>query len=277
MDNSYDVIIPCYNEEEEALRLTLLSILFQSVPPQLIFIVDDFSPKPVTIPEGVPHEKIVLNRNSTNLGISLSRNSAIEKSTSKYIACINVEVLPDKDWAENTIRVLEERDRAVACYTRIVPQNRNVLNRYRMRFFEKKFPSQTQVSDWAPGHAVMFNSNAIKTIGGYNQQLKTIHEDFEICERLKGAGGQIYYCHESKCVSIQEDSLHNLAKKQLFRNGFSLIEEIDYEAAKRSLVGTCKNRMTRNMVKLRWLFLYYDIQLFFLSVSILNQKKHGKR
>jgi len=94
-----DAIIPVYGERSEALAATLSACLKQTFPVSRIFVVDDGSPEPVSLPawaESSP--QISLIRLSENQGISAARNAAIARSSATFLACVNTEVLPDPDW-----------------------------------------------------------------------------------------------------------------------------------------------------------------------------------
>src|SRR5262250_259623 len=89
-----DVVIPVYGERSEALAKTLSACLKQSYPISRIFIVDDGSPEPISLPDwAVSLPEICLLRLPQNQGISIARNAAIVRSKARLVACINTEVL----------------------------------------------------------------------------------------------------------------------------------------------------------------------------------------
>src|SRR5437868_1112840 len=105
--NTVDAVIPVYGERAEALDATLRACCQQSHQFQKIIIVDDGSPRPVTLPtwaESAPN--ISLLRLPQNRGISGARNYGIAHCHAPFLACINVEVLPDPDWLVTCIEYL---------------------------------------------------------------------------------------------------------------------------------------------------------------------------
>lgn len=265
---SIGIIIPCYNEEKGALESTIRACNTQSILPEKIVLIDDCSSMPVELSKEVMNINIIEFRNDINLGISASRNKGIALLDTKYIACINVDVLPQNNWLEVCQAYMDENSVCGACYTKIIPNPNNLVSKYRMRFQEKQFKNYTGLSDWAPGHAVFFRKEVLDKVKGYNEQLRLIYEDSEICERIKTEGYEIHFIASTYCESIQKDTLQLIAKKQIIRNGFLLNDKIELGPLIISLINTLKNRLWRNFLKLRWQFLPLDFITFFLSIRI---------
>src|SRR5207249_3885755 len=94
-----DVIIPVFNERQEAIGATLDACLNQTYPVSHIFVIDDGSPVPAVIPQRIEAiGKVSLMRLPQNQRNAAARNAGIEKSAAPLIACVNCEVLPAKDW-----------------------------------------------------------------------------------------------------------------------------------------------------------------------------------
>src|SRR5580704_4418396 len=96
-----DIVIPVFGERSDALSATLSASANQTSPVGTIFVVDDGSPEPVSLPDAAQSSpRVSLLRLSYNQGISAARNAAIALSDATFIACINTEVLPDPDWLD---------------------------------------------------------------------------------------------------------------------------------------------------------------------------------
>jgi cellulose synthase/poly-beta-1,6-N-acetylglucosamine synthase-like glycosyltransferase len=217
---SVDVVIPVYNERQEALEKTLRACFEQTYPIRRIFIVDDGSNEPVSLPIWARSSpQVSLLRHSHNQGISAARNQAIACSNSSLLACVNVEVLPDRDWLAACEGYLSEHPNVGACYTRVVPESPDrLLTRWRIQFHEQKYNEQSGPCVFAPGHAVLFRKKAVDSVGGYDPRYRRNYEDSDICERMRRLGWETHYVAKSRCVSTQKDSLRGLAAKQLLRD-----------------------------------------------------------
>lgn len=259
-----DVVIPVYGEREQALTETLAACMKQNYPINKIFVVDDGSPQAVCLPAWAQASpRLTLLRLAENQGISVARNAAIALSNSPLVACVNTEVLPDPDWLATCTRYLLGHPSVGACYTRIVSIHPDrLLTRWRMRFQESKYGDRTKITPFAHGHAVLFRRQAIEAVGGYDPRLRLTHEDSDICFRMRDAGWETLYIAESRCISIQEDSLEQLSKKELRSIGW-------YSPAKGSLASTYVSmtkltliHVARNLAKGRLYFLPIDAAIW---------------
>jgi cellulose synthase/poly-beta-1,6-N-acetylglucosamine synthase-like glycosyltransferase len=270
---SVDVVIPVYGERQEGLAATLSACLKQTYPVSTIFVVDDGSPKPVSLPEWAESSAQIclfrLIRAPRNSGISAARNAAIAFSEAPLLACINVEILPDSDWLATCEEYLSSHPGVGACFTRTVPQSSTrILTRWRLRFQESKYGESSGPSLFAPGHAVLFRKEAVDVVGGYDVRYRRHHEDSDICHRMRKSGWETHYVAKSRCVSIQEDSLKLLAAKQLRDSGWyspgeSSLARLYFNLSRWTLI-----RAGRNLLKGRLSFTPIDAALWVAALWI---------
>ena len=265
-----DFVVPVYGERDEALSATVSACLKQTHPISRIFVVDDGSSRSVSLPGWAQaSEQIYLLRLAQNGGISAARNAGLANCDTQLVACINAEVLPDPDWLATCVGYLQSHSTAGAVYTRLVPFKPNrLLSRWRMRFLETKFGRECGASQFAPGHAVLFRREALDAVGGYDARYRLHHEDSDICLRMKTVGWETHYIATSRCISIQEDSLKQLAQKELR-------ESYWYSPAQSSLIHLYLHlskwtlvRAGRNLVKGRWSFLPLDAAIWACALWI---------
>src|SRR5262249_17093144 len=180
-------------------------------------VVDYGSPDLVVIPEWADRlGRLSTIRLAVNGGISAARNAGIRESKAPFIACINAEILPDKNWLATCMNYLQDHKAVGAVYTRMVPRNPDHLaTQWRMRFLEARFGEKSGSAIFAPGHAVLFRREALSAVGGYDVRHRLHHEDSDVCIRMKKEGWETHYVAESRCVSIQEDSIRLCALKEL--------------------------------------------------------------
>jgi cellulose synthase/poly-beta-1,6-N-acetylglucosamine synthase-like glycosyltransferase len=264
-----DVVVPVYKERPEAVHATLAALLAQTYPASKIYVIDDCSPAPVVLPEEFQsHEKICLIRLENNGGISAARNFGIEKCTAPFLACVNCEVLLAKDWIAACINYLASDVKFGVAYTRMVPYRpESLLSRWRMRFQEPSFPDVSGRAPFAPGHAMFFRREAIERVGGFDVRMRC-DEDSDICIRIDRAGWQTHFVADSECVSIQRDTLTQLARKELTRSDWESPE--DYFIGRFILfrIKWTLVRMARNFAKLRFHFLPVDFAVFLTSIKL---------
>jgi cellulose synthase/poly-beta-1,6-N-acetylglucosamine synthase-like glycosyltransferase len=277
--NSVDVIIPVFNERPEAIQATLDACLLQTHPVSNIYVIDDGSPTPATIPPRIEATgRVSLTRLLQNQRNAAARNAGLAKSTAPLVACVNCEVLPAQDWLATCVSYLLEHPHVGVCFTRTVPDHPNrLLSRWRMRFQETHFGDVTGSSHFAPGHAVLFRREAIEKVGRYNAILGNVCEDSDICERIRTAGWDTHYIAQSRCVSIQNNTVAEFAKKELSRNDWDSpkdypLSRLVLQRSKWTLV-----RMGRNLLKGRLLFLPVDVAVWAMTVKIAISKTLATR
>jgi cellulose synthase/poly-beta-1,6-N-acetylglucosamine synthase-like glycosyltransferase len=267
---SVDVVLPVFNERPEAIEATLDACLTQTHSVSHVYVIDDGSPAPAAIPKRIASTgRVTLTRLPQNQRNAAARNAGVAKCTSTFIACVNCEVLLAQDWLETCLGYLSQHPDVGVCFTRIVPDHpKRLLSRWRMRFQETKFGPATGPAHFAPGHAVLFRREAVEKVGRYNNRLGNVSEDSDICERIRAAGWDTHFLAQSYCVSIQNNTVTEFAKKELSRNDWESPK--DYPLS-RLILDRSKwtaIRMGRNLVKGRLLFLPVDLAVWAVAIKI---------
>jgi cellulose synthase/poly-beta-1,6-N-acetylglucosamine synthase-like glycosyltransferase len=269
---AYDIVIPCYGERLPALQATVAGCLNQSARANALWVIDDASPDPVSRESLPADDRIHLIRFDINRGISAARMAAIGQSQTEYVACVNVDILPAHDWAEACLAYLQEHPGVGAVFTRLHAANRRLLTRWRMRFHEEKYDRPAGPAPFAPGHAVLFRRRALDDVRGYDLTLRRIGEDADICMRMRAANWETDYVSRSSCVSIQDDTLRYLARKQLIRHGFDAGGAARPGTVVRRSVSALVSRLGRNLLKGRLSFVPVDLAVFTLELAYLRRE-----
>lgn len=266
---SVDVVIPVYGERPEAIEATLDALLAQEHPVSNIFVVDDGSPVPAALPARLQSEsRIHLIRLDKNAGVSAARNAGIAKCTAPLVVCVDSEVLLARNWVFACAAFFASHEKAGITYTRILPERPDrLLTRWRMRFQETRFPEVSGETPFAPGHGLMFRREALVRVGGFTVGMRC-DEDSDICFRIGRAGWQTHFVAESECLSIQRDTLAELASKDLTRSNWE--SPADYPLPRFIWIRTKMAfvRMGRNFVKLRLSFLPVDVAVWGASIRM---------
>jgi cellulose synthase/poly-beta-1,6-N-acetylglucosamine synthase-like glycosyltransferase len=276
---SVDIVVPVFNERPAAIDATLTACLGQSYPISHIFVIDDGSAIPAAIPKSLEDfGKISLTRLSQNQKNAAARNAGLEKCTSPLVACINCEVLPASDWLATCVNYLSEHPEVGVCFTRTVPDHPNrLLSRWRMRFQETKFGPKTGSAHFATGHAVLFRREAVEKVGRYKVSLGNVSEDSDICERIRAAGWDTHFIERSQCVSIQNNTVIEFARKELSRNGWESPKDYPLSSLILQRSKWMAIRMGRNLLKGRLLFWPVDLAVWAVTIKIAVSKTLAAR
>jgi GT2 family glycosyltransferase len=219
---------------------------------------------------------ISLLRLEQNLGISAARNAGIARSTAPFLACINTQVLPDPDWLSTCADYLARHPQVGACFTRLVPAKpERLLTRWRMRFLETSFGEQSGPTPFAPGHAALFRKEALIAVGGYDANFRLHHEDSDICLRLKKAGWDTHYVAESRCISTQEDSMRQIAMKELRESYWYSPAESSLPRLYLHLSKWTVIRAARNLFTGRLYFLPLDLAIWGYALWLATTRTLG--
>ena len=258
-----DIVIPCYNESAAAIERTIRSIRAQSRAPRRVLLVDDCSADQSGLADATALGAEVL-RQPRNGGISAARNAGIREVDAPFIACVNIEVLPDVDWLAVCVEYFERNPSVGVIAVRIrVEDPRPLLVRWRMRFQEAHYPSASGPIPWGTGHALIFRSEAISAVVGFNENLRKAGEDVDICFRIAAAGWQVHFVAESGAISMQHNSLQALARAEYNR---SIYRAETGNGLWRGL-GIAANRMIqrsiRHVIFLRWPLLAVEPGVFY--------------
>lgn len=268
-----EAVIPAHNEHPAALVATLQACLSQTVRFTAIQLVDDASDPPVHLPAELEGSGISVLRLATNGGISAARNAGLERVRAEFVACVNVEVLPSPEWLERCLGYLVAHPTVAACFTRTDPLDSDgLLPRWRIRFQELLFPAETGPASFATGHAVLFRRAALAAVEGYDQRLRRINEDSDVCYRMRARGWDTHFLTGTSCTSIQVDSLVQLARKELIRRGDdpqSPPPASHLVAASTRMLG---QRLARDLYRRRFSFLPVDVAVWAISVALLARR-----
>lgn len=268
-----DAVICTYNEDIEKVNLTLQSCLNQTITFQNIFLVDDASTIRFDIEKLIDSPLIKFIQLTKNKGISGARNSAIALSKADFIACINIDVVLDESWLQKGLAFLQNENNAGCVFGRIMPYKNTLLSIWRMRFHEVQFDQLAPVTHFAPGHAVLFKKKAIEKVGGYNESLRLIREDSDICERMKDQGFDTCYLSTMFAISYQDDDLELLAKKHIVRIGGDNVHRFNYNTFLSTFTKDVLTRIGRNIFKGRFNLISIDIKIYFKGFKYYKRKR----
>lgn len=108
------VFISCYNRQN-FIRESLESVLKQSYKNIEILIIDDCSTDDtLKILAEYQDDRIIILKNSTNMGIPYTRNKGLQNATGKYFAILDSDDICTEDRIEKQVTYLEENQDVVA-------------------------------------------------------------------------------------------------------------------------------------------------------------------
>ena len=111
------VIMPAYNEEQN-IHDAIASVLAQDFEDFELIVVDDGSTDLTgEIIKSFTDKRIVYLKNKTNIGVTRSRNRALETAKGKYIACLDADDTCTPDRLRKQVEYMESHPKCVLCST----------------------------------------------------------------------------------------------------------------------------------------------------------------
>ncbi len=270
-----DVVIPVYGERLDGLVATLSGCLNQTYPVSKIYVVDDGSPQPVTLPQSIDVAgKVHILRLAKNQGPAIARNTAVARCSAPLLGLIDCEVVPAPDWIETCVHYLSVHPEVGACSTPFIPQHpRRILTRWRMRCAECWIGGPTRKVDWAPGHSTLMRREALEKVGGYDPRYGyKVGEESDLGIRMGKAGWETHHINESYCLSVQQDTLASLSAKLLHNSNWRSVKDYSLAGVFADQTKWFLVRMARNVIKGRLLFVPIDVALWIGALKIATER-----
>ena len=112
------VVMATYNTPEEYLRLAIESVLEQTYKDFEFIIIDDGSTdNSPSVIESYKDERIIVIKNSDNIGIPKSRNRGLDTCRGEYMAVMDSDDICFPNRFEEQVKYLNANDNVIACGT----------------------------------------------------------------------------------------------------------------------------------------------------------------
>jgi len=277
------IYIPVFNGEK-TIKYCLDSIMKQTLKPKKILVVNDCSnDKTKEILENYKNKIEIIN-NTKNLGISFTRNIAVNFLKTKYIASIDADVVIDKNWLRNIFSTIEKYNATWVCGKMYEKYTQNSCNFWRSIRLRQNWGGKDIINP-----ELIFGCNNIlkteflnlnkiyKNSGNY---FKTNGDDNELTKYLKKNNHLLYYDSSAVCYHLLNDNYQSLAAR------YSRYVSYGDGLKRRNFIKTLKN-IIRSIKKtffwiisdtlnLRFSLLRVDIIILFHLILIDFQKYKRK-
>ena len=136
-----------------------------------------------------------------------ARNMAIKNCKTKYIAFIDSDCVINKRWLSNVMKNFSKNVAGV-CVRLEEKYMKSLADKWR-GFHLKQHWGNNKIKnpDFLFGSNSIFNTNALRKVGGFNEKYKTNFEDVDISKRLKERGYDIIYEPKAVCYHLKKDNL----------------------------------------------------------------------
>ena len=272
------IFIPVYNAEKTITEV-LDSIKAQSIPFDEIIVINDCSTDK-TLNYLESFKDINIFNNSENKGLSFCRNIGIENSKNEIVASIDADVVLDKLWFEKISSHIKKN--ITMCGGNLSEKyTDNIYNKWRSIHYKQNWGNKNIVNP-----AFLFGCNTIqkkttwKKINGYDESFKLNGEDIDYSFRVRKEGFDLFYCHEAKCLHLQNDNLKSLSTRVWRYHSFGYkIKKISYYRFIKLIIKQLKFfvlRSIKELIHLNFKFILINLQilLYFIKLELENTYKN---
>jgi len=223
MEPKVDIVILAYNSGD-ILERTLPEILKTDYPKMNVIVVDNGSSDGTTdfIGRSNFRNKVKLIKLDKNYGCAGGLNRSIKYLTGKYVAFLNEDIIPEKNWLKNSVKVLEKDEKVAAVMSKLINPHTEEIQAQSTTFNEltcapnvSKLPIR-EIPYAGLGGAV-FRTNLVKKIP-IEERYFLYYEDVDYSFRMRRLGYKIVSCQESVLYHFHQGSVKkNFTKAQIWR------------------------------------------------------------
>ena len=206
--------IPCYNAEAFLDRV-IPAVMAQTYEITQVLIIDDGSTdqtaaKAESYVSGARYPMRVI-RQPKNLGLAIARNTAVTEASTQFIAALDSDVVPDKNWLEMLVAEMKDDVSGVGgelleMYQKTLPDQWRAIH-----MVQHRGPQIIRRPPFLWGCNTLFRKKVIEDAGLYKEYCKTNAEDVKLCEAIRDKHILIYTPH-AKCKHLRRDTLASLRK-----------------------------------------------------------------
>lgn len=199
--------IPCYNVTDDLPR-TLEAVGELDPAPARVVCVDDGSEDDI---DGVLDEYkwVHLVRHDRNQGLAAARNTALSETDTEGMAMIDADVVVGPDWLGTLVDSLNDRG-AAAVGGPLEESVDSLADKWRALHMSQHFGSEPHSREWIPGANALYETDALRDVGGWDGRYRTNYEDVDLCDRLVDAGYDVWYCPDAQATHHRSDSVSSV-------------------------------------------------------------------
>jgi glycosyltransferase involved in cell wall biosynthesis len=267
MTNKVSIIVPCYNAES-TIDLCIGSILKQSYQNFEVIVIDDSSSdRSFEIIEKYSG-RIIYSKNESNIGPSLTRNIAVNKSSGEILLFIDADsCLHSDSFLESLVEHIKMGEDVLVGVQESVPLNDNLFAYY-WAFYRNLLWDK---SDWEYTTAWSLNRGVITRsvwnhVGKFNENYKGADvEDLEYGYRMEALGYRVKICRDLKTVNTFPTLYESMAK--IPRRTYQWLFLVK-DRKKVDNISTSGNSVIKSLISLCLVIsLMLNIYLFFIFLA----------
>lgn len=206
--NKVTLYIPYFNAEKY-LKSCLEGVLRQTYPIEEILVIDDGSKRSAV--EVIHQFPVKIIKHVFNKGLASSRNTAIKNAKGDFVASLDADCVPQKDWLEK-LMINFSSSKIAGVGGRLQEFRISTLtNQWRAAHMKQEWgEGRTSYIPFLFGSNTVFRKDILINLGGYNENYRNNFEDVDISRRIRKNGYMLIYEPEAVVYHIKEDDIFSL-------------------------------------------------------------------
>lgn len=284
-DFNISLYVPVYNGEK-TIKKCLDGILNQTLLPRKILVINDNSTdKTKEILESYK-DKIEILENKKNLGISLTRDIAVNHLKTEYVASVDADVELDKNWLKIIYESLKKNNATWVCGKMYEKYTQNPCNLWRSLRLKQHWGEKSILNpDLIFGCNTILKTSSLNTQTIYKndgEYFKTNGDDNILTKYLRDNNHILYYESEAVCNHLLNDNYFTLSHRYwryIFygdgmkkRNFFKTIKNI-FRQIKKTVKWSIEDffKFRFGLIKVNFIILYYFCKI---DISVFKKMKN---
>ena len=214
MNEKISIYIPTYNSDI-TIKESIDSVTNQSIKFDQIIVIDDGS---------TDNTKNILSKfdnieiitNPMNIGVGKSRNIGIKACKNDLIASIDSDVVLDKYWLENILKIFKEKNAVYCCGNLREKYLQNIYNQWRAKNYKLNWGEADVLNP-----PFIFTCNTLhykkvwEDVGGFDENFKYPGgEDVDYSIKVtKKYNNKNLYSSKSLCLHLCNDNIETLSNR----------------------------------------------------------------
>lgn len=210
MLKTVSIYIPAYNAGKH-IKLCLESVFKQTYPVTEVIVVDDGSTDNTV--EVSRKFGVNLISHPYNMGLAVSRNTAIKSAAGEFIAAVDSDCVLDPKWLWELMKNLSNEKIAGAGGILLENHSGYGTAYWRQKRMGQDWGPQTKSVPFLFGSNTVFRKTVLQEVNLYNSVFNTNYEDVDISRRITKSGYELLYIPNAKSFHLKTDSLFSLFKR----------------------------------------------------------------
>jgi len=148
-----------------------------------------------------------------NRGLAATRNTGVRAATHEYVASIDADCVPRKNWLETLMASVQDLEVAGAGGKLVEVNRMSLPDRWRCLHIPQDLGDHLiRDAPFLSGHNTVYKKAALENVGLYNEKLLTNFEDLQISEKLRSKGFSLIYDPRAVVEHIRTDTIHSISR-----------------------------------------------------------------